>query len=74
MGILGDKLTHNGRNLYIEVEQTTPEYVEHLPNRWVVAPDTEGNSEPEPVVSIDFPWGKIAGENGELRKSYIYIV
>ena len=25
MGILGDKLTHNGRNLYIEVEQTTPE-------------------------------------------------
>eukprot|EP00057_Strongylocentrotus_purpuratus_P026350 XP_011680824.1 PREDICTED: uncharacterized protein LOC105446114 [Strongylocentrotus purpuratus] len=40
MGMLGDKLTLYGRNLYIEVEQTTPEYVEHLPNRWVVAPDT----------------------------------
>eukprot|EP00057_Strongylocentrotus_purpuratus_P020762 XP_011675236.1 PREDICTED: uncharacterized protein LOC105443593 [Strongylocentrotus purpuratus] len=66
MGMLGDKLTHNGRNLYIEVEQTTPEYIEHLPNRWVVAPDTEGNSEPEPVVSIDFPWGKIA-DAGDMR-------
>ncbi|XP_041479116.1 uncharacterized protein LOC121426783 [Lytechinus variegatus] len=60
MGIFGDKLTHYGRNLYIEVEQTTPEYVDHLPNRWVVVPENEGNSAPEPVVSIEFQWGKIA--------------
>ena len=58
MGWFGEKLTHSGRNLYLEIDQTTPEYVENLPKIWALAPE----SDPEPVVSIEFPWARLFGE------------
>ncbi|XP_071480607.1 uncharacterized protein [Diadema antillarum] len=61
MGWFGEKLTHHGRNLFLEVDHTTPEYLENLPQRWMVSPDMgSGANDSKPIVSIEFPWAKIA--------------